>query len=160
MPDYETSLFGEATSLGAFEEIKQEELPPELISPEADFKKYQNWSQQPQSQREANAVVKQYKRLAIKWALKPATQECVDKFKHFLKTKKPKPYAYNTMKNKMAHIQTYLKRGFGVDVNVKLGNVDKSQTNPHRAYKLADIVEFIEQLRHQPLDRLENESVS
>ena len=61
--------------------------------------------------------------------------------------KKPKPYAYNTMKNKMTHIQTYLKRGFGVDVNVKLSKVDKSQTNPHRAYKLADIVEFIEQLQ-------------
>ena len=52
------------------------------------------------------------------------------------------------MKNKMTHVATYLKRGFGVDVNIKLGKVDKSQTNPHKAYKLTDIVEFIEQLRN------------
>ena len=64
------------------------------------------------------------------------------------------------MQNKMAHVATYLKRGLGVDVNIKLGKVDKSQTNPHRAYKLADVVEFVELLRHQPLDKLENEPAS
>ena len=60
----------------------------------------------------------------------------------------------------MTHVATYLKRGFGVDVNIKLGKVDKSQTNPHRAYKLADIVELVEQLRYQPLAQLENEPAS
>ena len=40
LPDYEKSFFGEVTSLGAFEEVKHEELPPDLISPEAKFKKY------------------------------------------------------------------------------------------------------------------------
>ena len=40
----------------------------------------------------------------VRWALKPETQDCVDKYKQFLKTKKPKPYAYNTMQNKLAHV--------------------------------------------------------
>ena len=157
MPDYqEKSFFGEVTSLDAYEEIKYEELPPDLTFPEAKFKKYQNWAQKRQSQHKANAAIREYKQLAIKWTLKPETQECVDKFKVFLKTKKPKPYAYNTMQNKLAHVQTYLKRGFGVDVNTKLGKVNKSQTNPHQAYKLADIEELIKQLRHQPIDQLAN----
>ena len=161
MPDYQDkSFFGEVTSLDAYEEIKNEELPPDLSSPEDKFKKYQNWAQKSQSQHKANAEIKEYKRLAIKWALNPETQDCVDKYKQFLKTKKPKPYAYNTMQNKLAHVQTYLKKGCRVDVNVKLGKVSKSQTNPHKAYELEDIEELVKQLRHQTLERLENEQAS
>ena len=40
MPDLEKSLFGDVTSLGGYEEIKHEELPPGLTTPEVKFQKY------------------------------------------------------------------------------------------------------------------------
>ena len=40
LTDLEKSFFGDVTSLGALEEIKHDELPPGLTSPEAKFKKY------------------------------------------------------------------------------------------------------------------------
>lgn len=72
----------------------------------------------------------------------------MDKFKHYLKTKDGEGYAFNTMATKLSHVRTYLKEGFDVKVNVKLGKVNKSQKNPHKAYRHDDILELVKQLRN------------
>ena len=64
------------------------------------------------------------------------------------------------MTTKLSHVRTYLKEGFDDKVNIKLGKVNKSQKNPHKAYRHDDILELVKQLRNYPQEALAEKTVS